>query len=68
MPSGRLLMGDFCYASGLPAPIKDMPDLLELEALTVTGGTVAQMLQADRGADFDFLVGCRGADAPRESH
>ncbi len=26
------------------------------------------VLQADRGVDFDFLVGCRGADIPRESH
>ena len=24
--------------------------------------------QADRGADLDFLVGCRGHDVPRESH
>jgi dihydroxy-acid dehydratase len=29
---------------------------------------VAHVLQADRGADFDFLVGCRGHDVPRESH
>ncbi len=26
------------------------------------------VLQADRGADLDFLVGKRGADIPRESH
>jgi dihydroxy-acid dehydratase len=26
------------------------------------------VMQADRGADFDFLVGCRGAAVPRESH
>jgi dihydroxy-acid dehydratase len=24
--------------------------------------------QADQGADFDFLVGCRGHDVGRESH
>ena len=29
---------------------------------------VDRVLQADRGADLDFLVGCRGADVPRESH
>jgi dihydroxy-acid dehydratase len=29
---------------------------------------VEHVLQADRGADFDFLVGCRGAGIPRESH
>jgi L-arabonate dehydrase len=26
------------------------------------------VLQADRGVDFDFLVGCRGHAIPRESH
>jgi L-arabonate dehydrase len=26
------------------------------------------VLQADEGADLDFLVGCRGAEVPRESH
>jgi hypothetical protein len=25
-------------------------------------------LQADQGCDFDFLVGCRGAEVPRHSH
>ncbi|MFO1068068.1 MAG: IlvD/Edd family dehydratase [Geminicoccaceae bacterium] len=29
---------------------------------------VEHVLQADRGADLDFLVGCRGAGIPRESH
>ncbi len=29
---------------------------------------VERVMQADRGADLDFLVGCRGADVPRESH
>ena len=29
---------------------------------------VERVLQADRGADLDFLVGCRGAAVPRESH
>ena len=24
--------------------------------------------QADSGADFDFLVGCRGSEIARESH
>ncbi|HUC19327.1 MAG TPA: IlvD/Edd family dehydratase [Acetobacteraceae bacterium] len=26
------------------------------------------VLQADRGVDFDFLVGCRGAEVPANSH
>jgi dihydroxy-acid dehydratase len=29
---------------------------------------VKHVLQADRGADFDFLTGCRGHEVPRESH
>ncbi|RZL68628.1 MAG: dihydroxy-acid dehydratase [Variovorax sp.] len=29
---------------------------------------VDHVLQADEGCDFDFLVGCRGADVPRHSH
>jgi dihydroxy-acid dehydratase len=29
---------------------------------------IDHVLQADRGADLDFLVGCRGAPVPRESH
>ncbi len=29
---------------------------------------VDHVLQADKGADLDFLVGCRGSDVPRESH
>jgi dihydroxy-acid dehydratase len=29
---------------------------------------VDHVLQADKGADLDFLVGCRGHDVPRESH
>ncbi len=27
-----------------------------------------RVMQANVGADFDFLTGCRGADIPRESH
>ena len=29
---------------------------------------VERVTQADKGADFDFLIGCRGAAVPRESH
>ncbi|MCK5496518.1 MAG: dihydroxy-acid dehydratase, partial [Hyphomicrobiaceae bacterium] len=29
---------------------------------------VDHVLQADKGADLDFLVGCRGAAVPRDSH
>jgi L-arabonate dehydrase len=29
---------------------------------------IDRVLQADQGCDFDFLVGCRGADVPKHSH
>jgi L-arabonate dehydrase len=29
---------------------------------------IDHVLQSDQGADLDFLVGCRGAGIPRESH
>jgi dihydroxy-acid dehydratase len=29
---------------------------------------IEHVLQADQGVDLDFLVGCRGAEVPRESH
>jgi dihydroxy-acid dehydratase len=29
---------------------------------------IDHVLQSDRGADLDFLLGCRGAAVPRESH
>jgi L-arabonate dehydrase len=29
---------------------------------------VDHVMQADQGCDFDFLVGCRGAEVPRHSH
>jgi L-arabonate dehydrase len=42
MPSGRFLMEDFCYAGGLPALMSRIPDLLHLDAMTVTGRTVGE--------------------------
>src|SRR5436305_1492560 len=129
-PAGRLLMEDFHRAGGLRVVLREVADLLDPAALTVTGKPlvdgltavppgdravirpdgdpisldvparslrlevdarelatrhaaqpVAQpaaggwvrlyldhVLQADKGADLDFLVGCRGAAVPRESH
>jgi dihydroxyacid dehydratase/phosphogluconate dehydratase len=41
-------------------------------ALTMKGGYqqlyVERVMQANTGADLDFLVGCRGDEIPRESH
>lgn len=46
--------------------------LAKTHNLPLTGGYVElyrkHVLQADEGCDFDFLVGCRGADIPAHSH
>jgi dihydroxy-acid dehydratase len=65
MPSGRFLMEDFCYAGGLPALMKEISDLLELEALTVTGGTVAQNIQTAEVFDREVI---RARDNPVAPH
>jgi dihydroxy-acid dehydratase len=41
-PSGKYLMEDFFYAGGLRALMAVMRELLDLNCLTVTGGTVGQ--------------------------
>ena len=41
-PSGQYLMEDFCYAGGLPAVMRELGGLLHGDAVTVTGGTVAE--------------------------
>ncbi|WP_206484443.1 IlvD/Edd family dehydratase [Thalassotalea sp. G2M2-11] len=42
------------------------------QVIVKTGGYLEiyreRVLQADEGCDFDFLVGCRGADVPAHSH
>ncbi len=42
------------------------------QVIARTGGYLElyrdHVLQADEGCDFDFLVGCRGADVPAHSH
>jgi L-arabonate dehydrase len=40
----------------------------ELPTTGYAGLYVKHVQQADRGADFDFLVGCRGSTVTRESH
>lgn len=42
MPSGRFLMEDFCYAGGIPVIMKEIADLLDLDAMTVTGKSVRE--------------------------
>jgi dihydroxy-acid dehydratase len=40
MPSGRYLMEDFAYAGGLPAVMAELGQLLDRDAMTVSGRTV----------------------------
>jgi L-arabonate dehydrase len=42
MPSGKYLMEDFYYAGGLPVVIQELKDRLHMDALTVSGKTVAE--------------------------
>lgn len=42
MPSGTFLMEDFCYAGGLPAVMREIADLLDLDNPTVTGKSVGE--------------------------
>ncbi len=41
-PAGRFLMEDFFYAGGVPAAMAQITELLHLDAITVTGRTVAE--------------------------
>ena len=41
-PSGRFLMEEFYYAGGLPAVIRELGDILDRDALTVTGKTLGE--------------------------
>jgi L-arabonate dehydrase len=45
-PAGDHLMEDFYYAGGLPAVLEQIRDLLHLDALTVTGQTLGENLDA----------------------
>jgi L-arabonate dehydrase len=44
-PSGRHLMDDFAAAGGLPAVLAEIADLLNLDALTVTGRTLGEEIK-----------------------
>lgn len=44
-PSGRHLMDDFAAAGGLPAVLAEIADMLNLDALTVTGRTLGEEIK-----------------------
>ena len=55
-PAGERLMEDFYYAGGLPAVLDQIRDLLHLNALTVTGETLGQNLDATATEIIDQTV------------
>ncbi|WP_420475037.1 L-arabinonate dehydratase [Noviherbaspirillum sp. ST9] len=44
-PSGHYLMEDFYYAGGVPAVMREIRDMLHLDALTVNGKTLGQNIE-----------------------
>jgi dihydroxy-acid dehydratase len=61
LPSGRFLMEDFCYAGGLPAVIRELGELLDTTALTVTGRTLGENTADAECFDREVI---RTLDAP----
>ena len=55
MPSGRFLMEDFCYAGGIPAVMKEIADLLDLDAPTVTGKSVGENIADVRNFNAEVI-------------
>lgn len=66
------------YAGILQLEISDeelqarLAKLAAVKSIPINGGYLSlfkdHVLQADEGCDFDFLVGCRGAEIPAHSH
>ncbi|MSU23180.1 MAG: dihydroxy-acid dehydratase [Opitutus sp.] len=61
-PSGAHYMEDFHRAGGLPAVLRELRPLLHLDALTVTGRTLGEELDATGPAFAQDIV--RGRDRP----
>jgi L-arabonate dehydrase len=55
-PAGDHLMEDFYYAGGLPAVLHQIRDLLHLDALTVTGRSLGENLDAVPTETIDTTV------------
>jgi dihydroxy-acid dehydratase len=54
-PSGQYLMEDMFYAGGIPALMREIADLLHLDALTVTGKTVGHNISAAETHNRDVI-------------
>jgi dihydroxy-acid dehydratase len=55
-PSGTRLMEDFFYAGGVPALMAEIRDLLHLDALTVSGATVADNIADAKLIDPEVIA------------
>ncbi|WP_312365909.1 IlvD/Edd family dehydratase [Ensifer sp.] len=56
MPSGKFLMEDFCYAGGLPAVMREIADLLNLDNPTVTGKSVGENIADAENYNPDVIL------------
>ncbi|HEX3290750.1 MAG TPA: IlvD/Edd family dehydratase [Gaiella sp.] len=63
-PAGAYLMEDFFHAGGLPAVMAEIADLLHLDAITVTGGTVGENISGAAIGNPDVI---RPAAAPLDA-
>jgi len=55
-PAGKFLMEDFYYAGGLRALLRDISDLLALDARTVNGRTLGENIQAAEVFNRDVIL------------
>ena len=65
-PAGKHLMEDFYYAGGLPAVMAQIAELLDLDAMTVTGRTLGENLAQSPTEIVDRDV-IRPADDPLDA-
>jgi len=63
-PAGRFLMEDFFYAGGVPAVMAQIPELLHLEAVTVTNRTVGENIAGAEIINRDVI---RSASDPLDA-
>jgi dihydroxy-acid dehydratase len=54
-PSGEYLMEDFYYAGGLRALMAEIPDLLDLDCLTVNGKTLGENLEGAKALNRNVI-------------
>jgi dihydroxy-acid dehydratase len=56
MPSGQYLMEDFYYAGGVPAVMRELRDVLHLDAMTVSGKTIGEAIADAPCYDRDVIA------------